>query len=348
MSEQTALLDESVRRLSRDLATPDVIAAAEDGTWPDRLWRALIDNGLTHTLVPESQGGVGAGWQDAYVVLRAAGHYALPVPLAETMIAGRLLGDIGLAAPRDVATIAATPTATGLTADGDGFRLTATFSRVPWARSAQDLVCLGRHDGRVHVVRAALADADIAPGLNIAREPRDTVRLTDCPVEAVPLGDGSPDLLLRLGALARAAQIAGGLEYILGQSVSYANDRVQFGRPIAKFQAIQQNLAVLASETAAAGIAAETAARTADQGDADFEIAIAKTRAGEAVESAVAIAHQVHGAIGFTHEHALHFVTRRLWSWRAEFGDDGFWADRLGRQALDQGAEALWPYVTSR
>jgi len=150
------------------------------------------------------------------------------------------------------------------------------------------------------------------------------------------------------GALARAAQMAGGLDYLLRQASQYATERRQFGKPIGSFQVIQQNLAVLAGHAAAAGTAAANAFRAADRGDPAFEIAVAKTRVGEAAGVGASIAHQVHGAIGFTYEHALQFVTRRLWSWRAEFGGEGDWAAELGRSVCERGADALWPHLTAR
>src|SRR5439155_1743389 len=124
------------------------------------------------------------------------------------------------------------------------------------------------------------------------------------------------------GALARSPQIAGGLDYLLRQASQYATERRQFGKPIGSFKVIQQNLAVLAGHAAAAGTAAANAFRAADRGDAAFEIAAAKVRVGEAAGVGASVAHQTHGAIGFTYEHALQFVTRRLWSWRAEFGGE--------------------------
>ena len=69
---------------------------------------------------------------------------------------------------------------------------------------------------------------------------------------------------------------------------------------------------------------------------------------GDAAEHAPRIAHQVHGAIGFTYEHRLHFFTRRLWAWRVEFGNADAWAERLGAGVLAHGADALWPLVTAR
>jgi alkylation response protein AidB-like acyl-CoA dehydrogenase len=146
--------------------------------------------------------------------------------------------------------------------------------------------------------------------------------------------------------------MAGGLEFLLAQSVKYVTERKQFGRPLAAFQAIQQNLALLAGHTASAAMAAQQAfhvvERTGEGGDASFEIAVAKVRTGEASGLGAGIAHQAHGAIGFTYEHSLHFVTRRLWSWRAEFGAESHWSVALGREVAARGGEALWPHMTSR
>jgi acyl-CoA dehydrogenase len=147
--------------------------------------------------------------------------------------------------------------------------------------------------------------------------------------------------------MVRAAQMAGALESILEQSARYATERKQFGRPIGSFQAVQHNLAILAGHVAAAGIAAENAFRAADRGDASFEIAVAKVRAGEAAGIGAGLAHQAHGAIGFTYEHTLQFSTRRLWSWRAEFGSESRWAMQLGRRVAARGAERLWSDLTS-
>ena len=81
-------------------------------------------------------------------------------------------------------------------------------------------------------------------------------------------------------------------------------------------------------------------------GDTELAIACAKLRANRAVHQATSIAHQMHGAIGFTREHALHHFTQRLWAWRSEFGNDRYWAGRLGREVARAGAQALWPRIT--
>jgi alkylation response protein AidB-like acyl-CoA dehydrogenase len=156
-----------------------------------------------------------------------------------------------------------------------------------------------------------------------------------------------------MGSVIRSVQTAGALEAILSLSVAYANERIAFERPIGKFQAVQQNLARLAGEVAAAlavsGSAADAIGREGAFDEAVFlEAASAKIRCAEAATEAAGIAHQVFGAIGFTDEHVLHRYTLRLLAWRDDFGNESYWAAELGRRVAQQGADEFWPLVASR
>ena len=170
-------------------------------------------------------------------------------------------------------------------------------------------------------------------------------------VVPAPLDSGA---LLAMAAVARSALMAGAIEHILVLAVDYANLRVQFGRPIGKFQAVQQNIAVLATQAAAARAAAESGSEAIDDWLTGYGEALthsiaamsAKIRTGEAAGQACAIAHQVFGAIGFTEEHELHRFTKRLWSWRDECGNEAFWSLALGERVLVSGSEqTLWRTV---
>jgi len=352
MNELRTILSDVVARLFTDRVTKDLIEAAETGAWPDALWQAVEENGLTWPLVPESTGGAGGTWGDAFVVARAAGRHAVPLPIVETIVASWLLSASGLDVPSGPLTIAPVhrEERLRLTRAGSGWRLDGAAARVPWGRAAGHVVIVTEAEGRAMVGLAARSAARVKTDQNLAREPRDTLAFDTAPVvAAAPAGRGVPVHAVWLyGALVRSAQIAGGLDYLLRQASQYATERRQFGKPIGSFQVIQQNLAVLAGHTAAAGTAAAHAFRAADRGDAAFEIAVAKVRVGEAAGVGASIAHQVHGAIGFTYEHALQFVTRRLWSWRAEFGGEGEWSAELGRSVAERGADALWPHLTAR
>ena len=346
-----SLLADTVTRLFTDLVTKELIESSEKGVWPEKLWRALEEGGLTLPLVAESAGGAGGTWLDAHVVVRAAGRHTAPVPLAETIVAGALLSRAGLEVPFGPMTLAPARRTERLTLTriGGAWRVSGTATRVPWGRAAAHVVTVAEVDGTPTVALVATRTARITDDKNLALEPRDTLVFENAPVVAAAPAPGVAADAIRLhGAMSRAAQMAGALDSILEQGVRYATERKQFGRPIANFQAIQHYLAVVAGHVAASGIAAELAFRAADRGDPSVETAVAKVRVGEAAGVCAGLVHQVHGAIGFTYEHSLHFATRRLWSWRAEFGRESGWAVDLGRRVAARGADALWSDLTAR
>jgi acyl-CoA dehydrogenase len=318
MTSERALIAETCDRLFAEQLDDAVFQSAESGEFPAALWAAIAEAGLDRVLVPEDLGGIGLGWADAFVVLRAAGAHAAPVPLAEAVAAGWLLARFGGEIPDGILTLAEDP------------------ARVPWGRAADHAVCPA-----VDGVACIPLDGVSAEDRNVGRDPRDSL-------DVAGGGFALSDPLRLAGALARVCQMAGAVSAVLYACVEYANDRVQFGRPIGRFQAIQQQLAVLAGESAAAEAAARAACAVMDSGNRDPfpAVAAAKIRAGEAAGKAATVAHQVHGAIGFTEEHRLHHLTRRLWSWRAEFGTEQAWADALGRHVVGRGAARLWPDLT--
>jgi acyl-CoA dehydrogenase len=197
------------------------------------------------------------------------------------------------------------------------------------------------------VALVAATDAAGNDGHNLAGERRDDLVFSGAQSRQAGVAPVSGDALRALGAVMRSAQMAGALQSVLETTVQYARERVQFGRPIGRFQAVQQNLAVLAGQTAAATAAAEAGIEAAARDLDSPAVAAAKIRAGEAAGIGAAIAHQMHGAIGFTQEHRLHYWTRRLWSWRDEFGNEAYWARRLGGAVAAAGADRLWHGITA-
>jgi acyl-CoA dehydrogenase len=350
MSETGDLLQESARRLFAGHCDQNLVARAEAGEWPQELWHAIEQAGFAAALVPEEAGGSGVGMADALAVLRAAAGSCAPVPLAETMVANWLLATSGLGVEIGPHSIAPVSPYDGfvLVREAEGWRLTGQAARVPWARTARSIAVLALARGEPMVVRLRREQHTPVAGRNLAGEPRDDISV-DARVDAVaqaPRGFG-PEQLQLFGAATRTLLIAGALATVLDMTVRYAQERVQFGRPIGKFQAIQQNLAVLAGQVAAAGAAADLAQEAAANGFHRLTIAAAKARAGEAASVGAAIAHQVHGAIGFTQEHRLNHSTRRLWSWRDEFGSEATWNRVVGEIAAKTGGEQLWATITA-
>ena len=331
MSDNRAMFVEGAERLFRDMQ------AAGYGDFA-AMWPTVADMGFAALLVPEDRGGVGGDFGDAFAMLQLAGRYALPLPLAEAIIGQRAAALAGWDGGGGLVTVAAR--AQGTVAAG---KFTGFLPTVPWGRHATAVVFT--LDGRDYL--APTAAADVAAGSNPADEPRDRLTFEKVAVSEVPgLGLGL------LGALLRTAQIAGALEGALQLSIAYANDRVQFGRPIGKFQVIQHNLALFAEEAAAAAMAGQAAAAMADRrgaiADADFEIACAKSRASKAATYGQATSHAVHGAIGFTREHALNHLTRRLLAWRSELGSQDHWNAWLADRAIAMSRTGFWAALVSR
>jgi acyl-CoA dehydrogenase len=355
--DETRMLLESMNRLFEDKSTKQVIDAAETGTFAADLWQSVAETGVPLAALPESAGGADAEWADLYAVLRVAGRFSAPIPLAETMLAGWIAASAGLELSDGPMTVGPVRGADrlSLSRDGNGWRLSGKASRLPYATHVTKTVLIADGpDGEMAVALDQTGDAEVTPGKNIANEARDTLTFTNTRLSAdavAPLGHGaSRGALYRRGALARATMMSGALERAMDLAVGYAQERVQFGRPISKFQAVQQNLAVLAGQTAAAVAAANLGIEALGKVDPEqetFLVAVAKTRVGEAATLACEIAHQVHGAIGFTKEYALQLSTRRLWSWREEFGPDPEWAARVGNYACANGADNLWEMLTA-
>ena len=351
MSAADPLLVETLTRMLDEHCTPEVVERAERGEWPKALWNTLEAAGLPLAWVPETRGGAGAGLADGFGIVRVAARYAAPVPLAETLLAGWTLSQAGVDAAPGPLSAAPTRSDGAPELDSRG-RLSGVLRGVPFASRARALVLVARKDQGAVLAMLELETGrhrdHIGRGSSLAGEPQDDVFLDDLIPDMVVDLPANFDLAQRrMGATLRAQQIAGALEAALEQSLRYAGDRSQFGRPIARFQAVQHNLAMLAGEAAAAGAAADAAASAIARFGASDErafraVAAAKVRTGEAAGSGAAIAHQVHGAIGFTREYSLQQRTRRLWSWRDDFGPEAEWADELGRRVAAAGADRLW------
>ena len=325
--------DETVRLIEQ---TADDLFAAEseaaravlaEGAWPEQLWQTFAETGLAQAALPEEAGG--AGIAAGLAVLRAAGRHAAPIPAAETMVGRLLCHAAGKEVPDGPLTVSASST-------GQGSTDSAALPRVPWARFAS-VVVIAPADGGLALYRPI----GVIEGANLAGEPRDDVTLAGPPdrfATLPPEADG-----FALMALARAAQLRGAMEHVLAMSVGYAHDRVQFGRPLARFQAIQHYLAEIAGEAAATGAAVDAAA----EAGTPFAFAAAKARASQAAGTVARLAHQVHGAIGYTVEHDLHHWTTRLWAWRDECGNEAHWWRVLGAETARGGGAALWPTMVT-
>ncbi len=334
--DTTQLVLDTAQRMFADHCDKARRDRAEQGHFPAQLWEVIAENGLPQLATPVGGGTLA----DAFRLLRVAGRHALPVPLAEALIANHLMSatTCGEFDGRISLGIADSHSA-------EGGEVNVQLAGVPWAR-AMDGICYVIGDP-LEVVLLDVTRCEITEHANIAGEARDEVRFLGVPRRCgAPVGIAVTRVFEWM-ALSRAALMSGALERVLELSLDYAKERKQFGRPIGGFQAIQHNLALLAGQVAASLRATDAAIAALDTPRFPVQVAVAKSRVGEAAGVASEIAHQVHGAMGFTHEHQLHHFTRRLLAWRDEFGRENYWQQRIGRQIASGGADALWDFVVA-
>lgn len=348
MNELDQLLKDTAERLFGDLCDRTQIEQSEKGQWPDSLWDAIEAAGLTDARDPEGDGTTLLPLTTLAVIVRALGEFAVPLPVAETFLAQRYLVLAGMDVPHGPLSVAPYSKDLELKKRDGNWYLSGQLKRVPWGRNVSSIVFEVDHEnGSALVCLKGVQPARL--GTNLANEPRDDFVLSDQLVTAdcVTLLNQPQRHLVREGMLLRTLQITGALGRSLGMTVQYSMERVQFGRAIAKFQAVQHQVATMATHAAAAAAAAEAAVNSTQERIADFEIMAAKLRASEAASVCCRIAHQVHGAMGFTHEHSLHTLTRRLMSWRDEFGSEVECGQWIGEQIHRIGGAQLWSYIST-
>jgi alkylation response protein AidB-like acyl-CoA dehydrogenase len=312
--------------------------------------------GFLGVSVPEHLGGSGGGLNDALDVLRGASYAGLSLPVIEGPVqAGWLLRQAGLtfAWSDHLAVMAAG--GIRLEETGRGRVLSGTLESVAWPGSATTLVVPVRRDEQLLVATVALDALELPPNAaNTAGEPvARRVRLDGVPVaELAPTTlayQAAADTLGLRSALARSVQMAAAVQRTAELTIDYAGRRVQFGRPIARFQAVQTHLARLASEAQRVAVVVDAAqAALGEHDDPQLDPALvcaARALAGEAAIVCARAAHQVHGAIGVTMEYPLQRFTRRLWEWEASDGTAMRWARRLGADAL-AGPMRTWQLIT--
>ena len=308
--------------------------------WDPRLWKQLSELGLVRLTGREDSGGSGAGWHEAAALIHAAVHHGVRIPVAEhDLLAGWLLETAGLPV-------------------GDARRTVCVLddrgvaSRVPWASQADRIAVVWRETDTYRLADVEVSELSITGGSNIAHEPRDTVTFDTAGQAGTPLSPAIVDRLVLRGALIRALQVCAALDRILEMSIAHTCERVQFGRSLAKFQAVQILVADIAAETSLARAAVEAALGEAVRSDwtatnLGFLVAVARSCAGHAASVVVRNAHQVHGAIGTTREHRLHEFTQSALAWRSEYGSVNHWDNEVAVAAAAAGRDNLWALLTA-
>lgn len=310
---------------------------AEHGRDGD-LWSRLDGLGLVRLTGAEESGGSGAGWHEAAELLSAAVRHGVRMPLAENdLLASWVLDAAGIGYDAALRTVCL------LDERGNA-------DAVPWASHADRIVVVWPRGGGYLAADVVADSVTIAPGVNMIGEPRDDVTADVGALRGIDIGTELVAQLALKSALTRAIQVCAALDRALELSIEHTTSREQFGRPLAKFQAVQHLISDIAAEAALARSATEAALAAAVASDwsspqLEFLVAAARSCAGHAASVVVRNAHQVHGAIGTTSEHRLHDYTRAALAWRSEFGSVRHWDARLTDMAMQAGPHRLWELI---
>jgi alkylation response protein AidB-like acyl-CoA dehydrogenase len=353
-ADQDALRDAVRTTLSRALPHERLREVVDGGgPFPDDLWRQFADLGWTALLVPEQFGGLGRGLVDMTVVMEEMGRLPLPGPfyssaVLATLVAVRLqasdlLEGLASGATRGTVAVEEIGSAGDPLADvrtvasrgDDGWVLDGLKPVVLDGEGADWVIVVARDDSGVAAYLVDQPAATTVPGMDPTRALA-RLELVSTPARRIgPDGDQSAVLRRALddAAVMLCAELVGACDAAFALTSDYVKARVQFGRPIGSFQALKHILADISfwAEVSTAAVAAAADAVADARPTASEIVSIAKAYAGDAGTQLAQQCLQVHGGIGFTWEHDLHFYLRRLAADRVLYGDPDWHRERICR-----------------
>lgn len=346
MSDESsaALIREVAAEVLSNVADTDVVDVGLQNLWP-----TIVHLGWPLVGIPESRGGGGGTVADLCALVASVGQHGAAIPLLEQALGSWILMEAGQKAPTDLVTVAASCDGVlDLVTSSSGATATGVLHSVPWAAHADRIIATAESGSqRFLVVLENDARVHRRDETNVAGEPRSIVEVTELPVEPMP-GPPDPDEVELRGALLSTWAIVGAMDAALDMTRRHVGTREQFGRPLARFQAVSNALAAMSSEVSVARSAVEGALAGVSgvASPSELDLALARVAVLDVTTAVADHAHQLHGAMGITREYPLHRVTRRVWAWRDEWGSERSWRQRLGRAAARLGPERLWDEAT--
>ena len=344
MSEMIEMLVETVERIYKKHVDKEVVDTVEIGKWATDVWALLNENEILSIAISEKHGGAQGDIEDLMGLYHLVGKYAVPIPFVETTFANFILQQLQGQPISGSATFNVLEQGAII----ENGQLKGTLTNVAWARHVEQLVTVAKDGEQLIIAQIALTSKDIKQHKNLAGEPRDTVLLDHEIVQQVTITYETLQKFQAYYTAAKNAQIAGAIDKVFDLTVRYSKEREQFGRPIHRFQLVQQHLAQLAGEQAIVSAAIENVTAALVQGRFVDEIGYTTIRLEEAIKLVTASAHQVFAAIGVTHEHSLHQYTRRLWSWREDGLTATYWKKQIACMLLESNESDIWEYLTNR
>jgi len=361
------MLKKTARDFLADKCSKKFIKQMEESEtgYSRELWQEMAELGWMGLAFPEKYGGGDMSFLDLAVLLEEMGRACLPGPFFSTVVLGGLtILDLGseeqkqeylpkLIRGEKVFTLAltepgyntydASSTTVEATPGGGSYTIKGTKLFVSDAHIADYLLCIARTKPK-NEITMFLADAK-NPRINctilktIAGDKLCEVVFDQLSVPGVSIlgqldrGWSAVQMIIQRAAVGKCCEMVGNIQRVLEMTVDYAKERKQFDRSIGSFQVIQHYCADMATDVDSARFSTYQAAWMLSEGlPCTKEVAIAKAWIGEASQRVFALAHQIHGAIGVTIEHDLHYYTRRAKAAEIAFGDASFYREVVARE----------------
>ena len=307
-----------------------------------KLWTDIEEQGLTKIIVKEDFLGSALPFTSILPVIQMSAKMGVPLPFTETVICNYLFSELNLEPPTGMITFALDTQNIKITNN----KISGNLLSVPYLNLTNKIILVQEIDDVKHFIFIENKNGSLKNKKNFLSEPRFDLNIKDC--EILNIQKLSLDINFNhIGSIVRSAQMVGSMEKVVNLSIDYCSQRVQFGRSLSKFQAIQHQISEMAVELAASNAALSSLKITNKLMPNLDDIAILKIRTGIAAGKLIAISHQVHGAMGFTKEYELSYFTKNLNSWRNDFGNETYWQNILGKNFLEKTNLSLWEYLTN-
>lgn len=369
LTETQSLFKGSAREFFARECPPQMVREMIEREEPfsEALWQKLAEQGWTGLIFPEDVGGLGLGAVEMAIAFEEMGRALAPSPFLSTVpLAGSIIDMAGspeqrqrylrpICEGRARATLALLEESANwelasiqlaASARDGGLRLSGKKLFVTDAASADFLVVAARELDELILL---LVEAR-APGVSINPMPSmdasrpiyevsfDEVRLAR--EDVLARGEAARSALARsldLATMCVSAEMVGMMQWVMDTSVEYAKTRKQFGRPIGQFQAVQHHCSnmLLLTESARSAVYYAAWAIGAEPDRAPLAVSIAKAYASDACREVCNLGIQVHGGIGFTWDHDIHFYYKRAKADELIFGDATFHRERIARLVID-------------
>jgi len=370
LSEEQEMLKKAARDFLTERCPGTLVKEwqeSEKGYSPE-LWQEMARLGWMGLVFPERYGGAGMSFFDLAVLLEEMGRACLPSPFFSTVVLGGLpVLDTGsqkqkraflprIASGELIFTLALTePSAkydaasimVPAIADGDEYVISGTKLFVPEAHIADYMLVLARTDMKAKPEEGVTIFIVAAKSQGIGCTLLKTIagdKLCKVDFERVKVpkpsilgqlnrGWRQAEKIIHRAAVAKCCEMVGAAQKVLEMTLDYARTRIQFGRPIGSFQAIQHHCANMAIDVEGSKFITYKAAWMLSEGiPCTKEVAMAKAWTANAYRRTIALSHQIHGAIAFTTDHDLHLFTRQAKAAEVSFGDISFYREKVAQE----------------